>query len=392
LKGAGPKLKQFLSMVQLDRPGRGERALGALPDSARGVPFARVRRVIEQELGAPVRELFTDIDEAPCAVASLGQVHRGHTSDGAKVAVKVQHAGVAEAVEADLRNLGLVSPLVKRIAPGVDAGALLSEVRERLSEELDYEIEAQHQRLLERQFRGHPHVRVPRVHTDLSARRVLVSDFADGLPIGAIKHLDEAERDRIGEIAFRFFFGLVWREGLVAADPHPDNLILCPDRRLCLLDFALLRNLDAGTREGERDVMRAVAATNPQRVVDGLSRLGYLREPESFDPDVLLEHLATAAEWMLAPGFRRIDCEYMIQLIDLAYPPHSPYFASMRRLSIPPATLLHRRMEVQLLALLGNLHAGADWGAIAAEYHSNEPPSTRLGREDHAFHERRTGR
>jgi predicted unusual protein kinase regulating ubiquinone biosynthesis (AarF/ABC1/UbiB family) len=182
--------------------------------------------VIEQDLDARVRELFADVDEQPFALASLGQVHRARTSDGEDVALKVQHPGVAEAVEGDLRDLGLVGPLVKRVAPGLDAGALRSEIRERISDELDYEVEAQHQRRLERLFRGHPHVR------------------ADGLRADEIKHLGDAERDRIGEIAFRFFFGLVWRHGAVAGDPHPDNCILSPDGRLCLLDFGLLRDLE----------------------------------------------------------------------------------------------------------------------------------------------------
>src|SRR5918994_1551940 len=259
LKGAGPKLRQFLSMVQLDRPGEGERSLptllGALPDGAHSVAFGRVRRVIEQDLGARVRELFADVDEEPFAVASLGQVHRARTNDGKEVAVKVQQPGVAEAVDADLRNLGLVGPIIKRLAPGLDAGALLAEVRERISDELDYEIEAQNQRRLERRFRGHPHVWLPRVYTDLSTRRVLVTEYIEGLRSDEIKHLGDAERDRIGEIAFRFFFGLVWRDGIVAGDPHPDNCILCSDGRLCLLDFGLLRDVKADYLRGERDVM-----------------------------------------------------------------------------------------------------------------------------------------
>jgi predicted unusual protein kinase regulating ubiquinone biosynthesis (AarF/ABC1/UbiB family) len=395
LRGAGPKIRQFLSMVQLDRAPEGERslpALGARPDGARAVRFGRVRRVIEQDLDARVGELFADVDEQPFAVASLGQVHRARTSDGQDVAVKVQHAGVAEAVEADLRNLGLVAPLVNRLAPGLDAGAVLAEIRERISDELDYELEAQHQRRLERLFRGHPHVRLPRVHTDLSTRRVLVTEHVEGLRTDEIKQLGAAERDRIGEIAFRFFFGLVWRDGAVAGDPHPDNCILCPDGRLCLLDFGLLRDLEADDLEGERDVMRALADDDPQRVHDGLSSLGYLPQPEAFDRDALLEHLATAGEWMLARGFRRLDPAYATQILELGYPPRSPYFALMRRLRMPPPTLLLRRMEVQVLALLGDFHAGADWGAITAEHHSGKPASTALGREDHAFHERRTRR
>ena len=117
-----------------------------------------MRPVVERELDAPVRELFSDFEEEPFALASLGQVHRARTDDGAQVAVKVQHPGVAEAIEADLRNLGLVGPILRRLAPGVDAGAVLAEVRELISDELDYELEAQHQRRLERRFRGHPDI------------------------------------------------------------------------------------------------------------------------------------------------------------------------------------------------------------------------------------------
>jgi predicted unusual protein kinase regulating ubiquinone biosynthesis (AarF/ABC1/UbiB family) len=395
LKGAAPKIKQFLSMIQLDRAIDRERhpaALGALPDGAQAVSFGRVRRVIEHDLDARVRELFADFEEEPVAVASVGQVHRARTHDGEDVAVKVQHPGAAEAVEADLRNLGLVGPIIKRVAPGLDVGALLTEIRERISDELDYEVEAQHQRRLERRFRGHPHVRLPRVHTDLSARRVLVTEYVNGLRADEIKRLDDPERDRVGEIAFRFYFGLVWRDGVVAGDPHLDNCVLCPDGRLCLLDFGLVRDLEADYLQGERDIVRAIAAGDSQGVRDGLGGLGYLPDPESFDPAALLEYLAAASEWTLARGSRRIDPEYVGRIVGLGYPPYSPWFAQMRRLRMPPPTLLLRRMEVQMLSLLGELRAGGDWSAIAAEHRAGEPPSTSLGQEDLAFFERRTRR
>jgi predicted unusual protein kinase regulating ubiquinone biosynthesis (AarF/ABC1/UbiB family) len=341
--------------------------------------------VIEKDLDARIRDLFDDFDEEPFAAASLGQVHRARTTDGADVAVKVQHAGMAETVEADLRSLGLVGPMIKRLAPGLDAGAVLAELGERISDELDYEVEAQHQRRLERRFRGHPHVRLPRVYTALCTRRVLVTEHVEGLRIDAIAHLSDAERDRIGEIAFRFFFGLVWRDGTVAGDPHPDNCILAPDGRLCVLDFGLLRDLDAAYRDGERGIMRALAAGTAEAVHDGLAGLGYLPDPGAFDPGALLEHLGTAGEWLVAQGFRRVDTEYVVRIMELGYPPRSPHFASMRHMRMPPPTLLLRRMELQVLALLGELRAGADWGAISAEHHSAKPPSTALGREDHAF-------
>jgi predicted unusual protein kinase regulating ubiquinone biosynthesis (AarF/ABC1/UbiB family) len=391
MKGAGAKVVQFLSMVAFERERSGT-ALGTLRVGRRPVPFARLRRVLERELDAPVRDLFADVEEEPFAMASLGQVHRARTRDGDDVAVKLQHPDVAEAIEADLRNIGLVSPILGRLARGADARPLLAEVRERISDELDYELEAQHQRRLERRFRGHPHVRVARVHTDLSTRRVLVTEYVEGLGPEAIKGLAEAERDRVGEIVFRFFFGLAWREGVVAGDPHPDNCLLCADGRLCLLDFGLLRDLEPDYLEGERGIMRAIAERDPRGVHDGLATLGYLAEPPEFDPEALLAHLATAGEWLLARGFRRLRPDDVERIVEAGYPPRSPWFALMRRERIPPATLLLRRMEVQVLSVLGELHAGGDWGAIAAEHYAAEPASTALGREDRAFFERRTGR
>ena len=181
----------------------------------------------------------------------------------------------------------------------------------------------------------------------------------------------------------------MWRDGAVAGDPHPDNCILCPDGRLGLLDFGLLRDLEADYLAGERDVMRALAEGDAQRVHDGLSRLGYLPKRQSFEPEALLEFIANAGQWMLLPGFRRIASDDVSAIVELGYPPGSPYFALMRRLSMPPPTLLLRRMELQVLSLLGELGAAADWGAITAEHHSDTPPSTTLGQEDHAFFARR---
>lgn len=377
MKGAGPKLIQLLSMVAFD-PVSG-RPPGALPDTAATVPFGRVRKVIEQDLHVRVRDLFDDIDEEPFALASLGQVHRATTADGDEVAVKVQHPGVAEAAEADLRNLGLVAPIIKRLAPALDAHGVLTELRERAAEEFDYELEAQHQRRIERLARHHPDVHIPRVHTALSGRRVLVTDYVEGRRCG---DLAEAERDRAGEIAFRFYLSLAWRDGIVAADPHADNCLLCPDGRLCLLDFGLMRELDADSIDGEREVMRALADGDPVAVHAGLKRLGYLPDPTAVEPHAVTEFLATAGAWLLVPGFRRLDPEQVAALLAVGYPPRSPFFPLIRRLALPPHTMLLRRLEVQLAALLGDLRAGADWAAITAELRSERPPPAAPGRKE----------
>ena len=110
---------------------------------------------------------------------------------------------------------------------------------------------------------------------------------------------------------------------------------------------------------------------------------------KSGNPAALLEHLATAGEWLLAKGFRRIDPGYVRRTLELGYPPRSPWISVLRHLTLPPRTLLLRRMEVQMLSLLADLRAGGDWPVIAAEYWADQPPSTPLGREDAAFFDRR---
>jgi hypothetical protein len=373
---AGPRVLDLLAMVQLRTAPAAERE---------AIPLRRLQRVMEDELDGRLQDVFADIDERPLAVGALGQVHRARTREGEDVAVKVQHPRVAEAIERDLRGIGVVAPLLRRLAPGLDAGAALAEVRERIAEELDYEIEAQHQRRIERLYRGHPHVRVSRVHTELSSGRMLVTEYVDGAHIEDVARLDEDQRDRVGEIALRFFLGLVRRYGIVAGDPAADNLLFDRDGGLVVVDFGLVRDIDADYLEAERGLMRAVAQRDADALHAGLSALGYLPEPAEFDSADLLEHLYTASAWLLAPGVRRLSAEDASRTLELGYPPRSPWFSQMRRQRPPTATLVLRRMEAVLLCTLGRLGAAADWGAIAAEYWADSPPSTALGREEAEF-------
>jgi hypothetical protein len=159
---------------------------------------------------------------------------------------------------------------------------------------------------------------------------------------------------------------------------------------VCLLDFALLRGLEPEYLDGERDVMRGVVGADPHAVHGALARLGYLAKTQSYEPAALLEHLATAGEWLLARGVRRIDTAYVRRTLESGYPPRSPWSSLLRHLTFPAPTLLLRRMEIQLLSLLGGLRAAGDWAMIAAEYWADQPPLTALGREDAAFFQRRS--
>ena len=390
MKGAAMKLGQVLSTVDFDMVPEGEREafkerLAALRDAAPQVPFDGMRKVLLDDLGGSIDEHFSAFDPEPIAAASIGQVYRATLHDGRDVAVKVQYPGVAEAVETDLRNANLLLPLMKRLAPGLDAKAIMAELRDRIGEELDYELEAQNHRRIARAFRGHPYILVPEVVTSMSTRRVLITEYVEGRGFGAVKLLPEAERDRFAEICFRFFYGLLRRERVAAGDPHPGNYLLCDDGRVCFLDFGLVRRMDADHLDGERALAHAVVHGDAGEVHRWLSELGYLPDPGSFAPDRVLDQLATAGEWYFTTGFRRLDPEYVRQAMEISSSPRSPFFEDMRRQTIPPQALLLRRMEGLLFGVLGELRAGADWGRLALEYIADEPPSTELGRIEAAW-------
>jgi predicted unusual protein kinase regulating ubiquinone biosynthesis (AarF/ABC1/UbiB family) len=397
MRGAAMKVGQMISMLELEglpeeQQDELQRKLASLRDGIPPVPFSRLEKLLNKELGAPLRSVFADFDERAFAAASIGQVHRATTLDGDAVVVKVQYPGVAEAVETDLRNAMLLVPLVKRLAPGLDAKALATEMRERIGEELDYELEAQNQRRIERVTRGHPFISVPRVYTDLSTRRVLVSEYVEGARFEDVRAEDETVRDRYGEIVFRFFFGLLYRERIALGDPHPGNYLLRADGRVCFLDFGLLRDVGADHLEAEAAIALAVRTRDAAGLKAALVAAGYLpaERAESVDAELALRLMRHATRWYAVPGERRFgmrggrdargrererpDPEERAEIRD-----------QINQFAVPPESVLIRRMHAMVAVVLRSLRAGADWGAIAAEYLHGAAPSTELGRAEAEF-------
>src|SRR6185503_14181322 len=312
MRGAAMKVGQMISMVEFDGLPEDERdelqrRLASLRDDVPPVRFAELEKLMRREFGGPLERVFRDFDERAFAAASIGQVHRATTIDGDDVAVKIQYPGVAEAVDTDLRNATMLLPLVKRLAPGLDAKALAAEMRERISEELDYELEAQNQRRVGRLLRGHPFIRVPRVDTSLSARRVLVSEYVEGERFEEVRRADEVQRDRYGEIVFRLYFGLLYRDRIALGDPHPGNYLLCADGRVCFLDFGLLRDVDASRVAAERAIAVAVRGRDAEALKAALRTGGYLpaSRADAVDAEFALGLMRMAIRWYAVPGERR---------------------------------------------------------------------------------------
>ncbi|MCB1016936.1 MAG: AarF/ABC1/UbiB kinase family protein, partial [Acidimicrobiales bacterium] len=181
MKGALMKLGQMASYLDQGLP---EHVRGALADLRQDAPPMSpelAAGVLAEELGRPPAEVFADWDPVPVASASIGQVHHAVTHDGREVAVKVQYPGVDDAIRADLANVDLLFTATGMLFPGLDPAALVDELKARLVEELDYVLEADNQRLFAAYYADHPFITVPRVVDELSSRRVLTTEWADGV-------------------------------------------------------------------------------------------------------------------------------------------------------------------------------------------------------------------
>ena len=390
MKGAAMKVGQVLSFVDLGLVPEEYREefqakLAALRDSAPTVSFEEMKRVIEDELGEPAESALAELDPVPIAAASIGQVYRGRLHDGRDIAVKVQYPGVNDAVRADMQNLGVLLRLARRIAPGIDVEAVGAEIRERITDELDYELEASNHRTLARIYRGHPFIHIPEVITSLCRERIIVTEYVEGERFEQIASGPQPERDRVGEIVYRFYFGSMYRHRRFSGDPHPGNMIRLADGRIAFLDFGLFKALDREAVELELASGRAAS----ERDAGALHRLwaenGFLPEPDRLSPDELMAYVEDAIWWYITDDVIQITPDAVQRVAIQSGDPRSTHFRAMRHQRVKAEHLMGRRLELLVLAVLGELRATANWHRIAREWMFGEEPETELGRREAEF-------
>lgn len=271
------KLGQFLSVRPDLVPPSAVAQLEALQDASAPVDAAAVRLVLERELMAPVEALFAQFEWQPLAAASVSQVHRAVLPTGEEVAVKVQRPGAKEQLLRDLDLAGRLVSAVVRLSPlrtRLDPGALVAEVRASCEEELDFRREGEAAEALARILRGLEGVRVPLVHWGWTTRRVLTTEFIDGVKISDAGARGRHDYAAVAERGARAFLCQVLEGGLFHADLHPANLLLTPSGDIAYLDFGIMGTLSPGEREGVLGALAGLLSRDAPLALRHLARLG----------------------------------------------------------------------------------------------------------------------
>jgi predicted unusual protein kinase regulating ubiquinone biosynthesis (AarF/ABC1/UbiB family) len=389
MKGVLMKLGQMASYVNDGLSPAARRTLSRLQDSVPPMSPELAARVVTEELGLPPERAFATWDPEPIAAASIGQVHRAITRDGRAVAVKVQYPGIAETIEADLGNVALLRRMLRITAPSQDVDALLAELRERITEELDYRAEARNQQMFADYYQEHPTIHVPRIIGELSTRRVVTSELADGARFAELAGWSQAERDLAAETIYRFVFRSLYEAHAFNGDPHPGNYLFGAGGRVTFLDFGLVKRFTAAE-------MRPLAAMAEHLCVDrdpeafrrAMEEAGFLVRDAPVPTDVVVEHMAVFYDTVRDPGPRTMTGQYAAEVTRRFFDFRSPLAAYA---AIPRSYVILQRINLGLFALLGELSATADWRRIAEEIWPfvQAPPSTPMGAAEVAWKAKR---
>jgi len=363
LKGGAMKFGQALSIFEAAMPedlvAPYRATLTRLQEAAPPMPAATVHRVLAAQLGADWRDQFEEFDDRPAAAASIGQVHRATWADGRLVAVKVQYPGAGNALLSDLSQVGRLARLFGVVVPGLDIKPLVAELKSRVTEELDYGLEAEAQQAFSDAFADDPDIAVPAVvaWTD----QVLVTEWLDGTPLShVISNGTQDERDHAGLLLVRVLFSGPQRAGLLHADPHPGNFRILPDGRMGVLDFGAVNRLPGGLPKPIGRLLNLALDGDADGVLAGLRDEGFIKPEVDVDAEELLDYLAPVIEPVAADGFRFSRSWLRTQAARIG-DPRSPAYALGRQLNLPPEYLLIHRVTLGGIGVLCQLGAEADW-------------------------------
>ncbi len=388
MKGALMKIGQMASYLDVGLPEATRTSLAQLQANAPPMSPALAESVVTAELGSPPSKLFEAWDPVPIAAASIGQVHRGITRDGRACAVKVQYPGVAEAIAADLGSARMVFRALSVLFPGLDPAPITEELRQRLTEELDYEHEASNQRLFADHYRGHPYIAVPEVFDHLSSARVLTTELATGATFEEVLGWPQDQRNRVAETVYRFSIGSIYRLWAFNGDPHPGNYLFAPDGSVTFLDFGLVKRFsEEETAQFERMLTAMVIDRNIPRFRAELVSAGLLPADAPFTDSEVEAFFTHFYEFVLTDETRTFTQEYASAGVRAIFDASGEHAELKKVLNVPPSLVVLQRINLGLISLFAQLGATSNWRSIAEELwpFTDRAPSTPMGQDAQAW-------
>ena len=323
-----------------------------------------IRALVEAELGEPIDVLFETWEHDPFASASIGQVHRAVLPDGREVAVKVQHPGIAKAVESDLSNAALLETLFTQLAGrNFHAGQLLEEAKARFREELDYGLEASRQAHFGRLFADDESIVVPKPIASHCSPRVLTAELVRGRTFEEAVQAETGEREAWAETLWRFVFRGNLVGGMFNADPHPGNYLFQPDGRVAFLDFGCVQPLLAKQHRHAVIIHRAAVERHDKKFYDEGVR--YLEVRPGRHEELALGFMRRCFNPLFDRPYR-ITRGYVAALVEelRASAMEARKLDAKDIAPLPEGTLFMNRLQFGFYSVLARLDVNVDYAAI----------------------------
>jgi predicted unusual protein kinase regulating ubiquinone biosynthesis (AarF/ABC1/UbiB family) len=345
LQGLFIKVGQLLSIMANFLPSEFRAELEALQDRVPPRPFDEIEQRLNAELGES-RKLIASLERQPLASASLGQVHAARLADGRRVAVKVQHGDIDRIVRLDLRTIRRIMTIVQWFVPVQGLDAYYHEIKELLSQEIDFALEAANIERIAQNFVEDGRVVFPKPVRELSTRRVLTTTFVEGVKASDTVALDALGVDRrdVATRLVRLYCQMIFVDGVYHADPHPGNVLVQKDGAIVLLDFGAVAELSPQMREGIPEFLEGVLRRDTDRLYKSLRTMGFIsRTTDERVSERIIEYF-----------HRRFQEEVRLDSFNLKDIKIDPQRGLENLLDL-------RRMNISLRELSGAFHVPRDW-------------------------------
>ena len=346
LQGLYIKVGQLLSIMANFLPAEFRSELEGLQDQVPPRPFEEIAPRVEEELGAPIDELFDQFKEDPIASASLGQVHEARTKKGVRVVVKVQHQDIDEIVRLDLKTIRRIMMIVQWFVPVQGLDAYYHQIRGLLSQELDFSLEADNIERIATNFEKNPRVLFPVPLRDLSTKRVLTTTYLEGKKLTDVAGLDAMGIDKkeLANRLVRVYCQMIFVDGVYHADPHPGNILVNSDGDIVLLDFGAVAQLSQPMREGIPEFLEGVIRRDTDRLIRALRKMGFLSRTSD----------EAVSERVIEYFHRKFQEEVKLESFNLKDIKIDPQRGFENLLDL-------RKLNVGLKELSGAFHVPRDW-------------------------------